>query len=95
MAKPISKKYGPDDERVATFRITHGKLTAFQQVCESQGLSMSESLIRFIDSVLGGSEIPRPVTGQSIDRSEFEAIAKQVSFLSRELEDVKYSLGRE
>jgi len=59
MARPIEKKdYQDSDERVATFRITHGKLTAFQDVCAAKGTSVSQALIGFIDSVIGGGDIP-------------------------------------
>jgi hypothetical protein len=59
MARPIEKKdYQDSDERVATFRITHGKLTAFQEVCAAKETSVSQALIGFIDSVIGGGDIP-------------------------------------
>ena len=59
MARPIEKKdYQDSDERVATFRITHGKLTAFQDVCAAKGTSVSQALIGFIDAVIGGGDIP-------------------------------------
>jgi peptidoglycan hydrolase CwlO-like protein len=59
MARPIEKKdYQDSDERVATFRITHGKLTAFQDVCAAKGTSVSQALIGFIDTVIGGGDIP-------------------------------------
>ena len=58
MARPIEKKdYQDSDERVATFRITHGKLTAFQEVCAAKETSVSQALIGFIDSVIGGGDI--------------------------------------
>jgi hypothetical protein len=59
MARPIEKKdYQDNDERVATFRISHGKLTAFQEVCAAKETSVSQALIGFIDSVIGGGDIP-------------------------------------
>jgi hypothetical protein len=59
MARPIEKKdYQDSDERVATFRISHGKLTAFQEVCAAKETSVSQALIGFIDSVIGGGDIP-------------------------------------
>jgi archaellum component FlaC len=59
MARPIEKKdYQDSDERVATFRISHGKLTAFQEVCATKETSVSQALIGFIDSVIGGGDIP-------------------------------------
>jgi hypothetical protein len=59
MARPIEKKdYQDSDERVATFRISHGKLTAFQDVCAAKGTSVSQALIGFIDTVISGGDIP-------------------------------------
>ena len=59
MARPIEKKdYQDTDERVATFRISHGKLTAFQDVCAAKGTSVSQALIGFIDTVISGGDIP-------------------------------------
>lgn len=62
MGKPLSKEYQPEDERIATFRITHGKLTDFQKVCEEKGISLSQALIGFIDSVIDGGNIPSPAS---------------------------------
>lgn len=96
MARPIEKKdYQDSDERVATFRITHGKLTAFQDVCAAKGTSVSQALIGFIDTVIGGGDIPEKGSHVSLPENLAtqddisKAIAQVQSKFQTELGQVK------
>ena len=91
MARPIEKKdYQDSDERVATFRISHGKLTAFQEVCAAKETSVSQALIGFIDSVIGGGDIPEKVSHVSLP----ENLATQDD-ISKAIAEVKAQLQNE
>ncbi len=97
MGRPIKKEkeYTTDTERVATFRITHGKLTAFQEICAAKGISVSEALIGFIDSVIGGGTIPEKEGVQNfldVDQKIENAIAFLRDEFQIELEVVKGEL---
>jgi uncharacterized protein involved in exopolysaccharide biosynthesis len=81
MGRPVKKVHAPDDERVATFRITHGKLTAFQEECQRRGFSVSQALIGFIDSVIDGGEVPAPLTTET-------ALEKRVAEIEGELKNI-------
>ena len=90
MARPIEKKdYQDSDERVATFRITHGKLTAFQDVCAAKGTSVSQALIGFIDSVIGGGDIPEKESHVSLPENlaTQDDISNAIAELKTELEN--------
>ena len=90
MARPIEKKdYQDNDERVATFRITHGKLTAFQDVCAAKGTSVSQALIGFIDSVIGGGDIPEKESHVSLPENlaTQDDISNAIAELKTELEN--------
>jgi hypothetical protein len=96
MARPIEKKdYQDSDERVATFRISHGKLTAFQDVCAAKGTSVSQALIGFIDTVIGGGDIPEKGSPVSLPENlatqddVSQAIAQVQSKFQTELGQVK------
>jgi hypothetical protein len=96
MARPIEKKdYQDSDERVATFRISHGKLTAFQDVCAAKGTSVSQALIGFIDTVIGGGDIPEKGSHVSLPENlatqddVSQAIAQVQSKFQTELGQVK------
>ena len=96
MARPIKKKdYQNSDERVATFRISHGKLTAFQDVCAAKGTSVSQALIGFIDTVIGGGDIPEKGSHVSLPENlatqddVSQAIAQVQSKFQTELGQVK------
>ena len=90
MGKPITKEYAPNDERVATFRITHGKLTAFQDECSKRGISLSQALIGFIDSVIDGGDIPSPtVSGDLVTRDDLN---KAIEYLFQDFAQ-KVELG--
>lgn len=85
--KPRTNEYTDDQERVATFRITHGKLTDFQAECDRRGLSMSEALHGYIDQVLSGEgELIKPVS--DIDR-RFSEMEARITALMEEMEVVK------
>lgn len=76
MGKPIQTEYKPEDPRVATFRITHGKWEKFQEICKGQNRSASDAILSFIDSVIGGDSIPE----SKGDFPDIEAMVKaQVS----------------
>lgn len=91
MARPIEKKdYQDSDERVATFRISHGKLTAFQEVCAAKETSVSQALIGFIDSVIGGGDIPEKGSHVSLP----ENLATQDD-ISKAIAEVKTQLQNE
>lgn len=90
MARPIEKKdYQDNDERVATFRITHGKLTAFQDVCAAKGTSVSQALIGFIDSVIGGGDIPEKESHVSLPENlaTQDDISKAIAQLQSKFEN--------
>ena len=90
MARPIEKKdYQDSDERVATFRITHGKLTAFQEVCAAKETSVSQALIGFIDSVIGGGDIPEKGSHVSLPENlaTQDDISKAIAELQTKFED--------
>jgi len=96
MARPIEKKdYQDSDERVATFRITHGKLTAFQDVCAAKRTSVSQALIGFIDTVINGGDIPEKGSHVSLPENlatqddVSQAIAQVQSKFQTELGQVK------
>ena len=93
MARPIEKKdYQDSDERVATFRISHGKLTAFQEVCAAKETSVSQALIGFIDSVIGGGDIPEK--GSHVSLPENLATQDDISKAIAEIEDkISKNLG--
>ena len=93
MARPIEKKdYQDSDERVATFRITHGKLTAFQEVCAAKETSVSQALIGLIDSVIGGGDIPEK--GSHVSLPENLATQDDISKAIAELQTkFDYKLG--
>ena len=40
------------NERLATFRIPHGKLVAFQEICSSNGMNLSSVLNKIVDGVI-------------------------------------------
>jgi hypothetical protein len=52
MARPTDKQYQDDDDRTATFRIPHGKLVAFQEICSSNGMNLSSVLNKIVDGVI-------------------------------------------
>ena len=90
MARPIEKKdYQDSDERVATFRISHGKLTAFQEVCAAKETSVSQALIGFIDSVIGGGDIPEKVSHVSLPENlaTQDDISKAIAQLETKFEN--------
>ena len=90
MARPIEKKdYQDSDERVATFRITHGKLTAFQEVCAAKETSVSQALIGFIDSVIGGGDIPEKGSNVSLPENlaTQDDISKAIAELQTKFDD--------
>jgi hypothetical protein len=90
MARPIEKKdYQDSDERVATFRITHGKLTAFQEVCAAKETSVSQALIGFIDSVIGGGDIPEKGSHVSLPENlaTQDDISKAIAELQTKFDD--------
>jgi hypothetical protein len=96
MARPIEKKdYQDSDERVATFRISHGKLTAFQDVCAAKGTSVSQALIGFIDTAINGGDIPEKESRVSLPKNlatqddVSQAIAQVQSKFQTELGQVK------
>ena len=92
MARPIEKKdYQDSDERVATFRISHGKLTAFQEVCATKETSVSQALIGFIDSVIGGGDIPEKENHVSLpeNMATVEMIESAITPLNLQIKHLK------
>lgn len=84
MGKPVTKQYTDSKLRVCTFRIAHGKLTAFQLACERQNVSVSKVLNDFIDTVIGGGDV---LTEKSVSASQAVDPSPLIDNLRAELDD--------
>jgi hypothetical protein len=64
------------NERLATFRIPHGKLVAFQEICSSNGMNLSSVLNKIVDGVIsagGFSWEPKPSPDKFITQENLVA----------------------
>lgn len=77
MGRPANpeKEWEDNQLRQATFRIEHGKLTAFHEKCKKMGSSATEVLTAYIDQVIAGDALPE------VGRGDAQAIAKMRSEL--------------
>ena len=86
MARPTDKQYENDDDRTATFRIPHGKLVAFQEICSKNEMSFSQSLIKFVDGVIsagGFSWEPKPSPDKFITHEDIAPLVARIEALEK------------
>ena len=97
MARPIksNKNYSDDDKRIATFSISHGLLTAFQDVCEQNGVSFSHALNKHISEAVkanalpDNSSIPKNIVTQEDLESELYPLKMRLKTLESTIDQLE------
>lgn len=88
MGRPVKaeKEYQANEMRQATFRIEHGKLTAFHRKCEEMGSNATEVLTAYIERVISGDEVPS--LGNGLDDSAIAALRTELeNMIDAKVED--------
>lgn len=60
MAGVKRKKYDDDDLRLCNFKIRHQSWEQFQKLCHEQGISASQSIAAYVESVIESQTIIKP-----------------------------------
>lgn len=72
MAGVKRKKYDDDDLRLCNFKIRHQSWERFQKLCHEQGISASQSIAAYVESVIESQTIIKPEAATDKALSDFK-----------------------